>query len=111
MTARAKAASVPGMIGIHWWHFCAVWLRQGSMQIRRAPRRFASWHRVQKCRLATTGLDPQITISFASTTFSGSMPTDAPRVSAMPAVPADEQIVRSRSEAPSLWKKRRSIDA
>ena len=38
------------------------------------------------------------------------MPTEPPSVALMPALPADEQIVRSSSDAPSLWKKRRSID-
>ncbi len=45
--AIASAPSVPGITGIHWWHFSAVWLRHGSMITSLAPRRLASWQRLQ----------------------------------------------------------------
>ena len=38
------------------------------------------------------------------------MPTEPPSVALSPALPALEHSVRSSSEAPSLWKKRRSIE-
>ena len=75
-----------------------------------APRRFASCARVQKCRFEATELLPQITISRLSTTRSTSMPIAAPMTPTQPALPAVAQIVRSSSDAPSRWKKRRSIE-
>ncbi len=80
------------------------------MAMSLAPRRLASCARVQKCRLDVTGLLPQMTISLLCSNCSTSMPTDAPMTAAQPALPADAQIVRSSSDAPSRWKKRRSID-
>jgi len=38
------------------------------------------------------------------------MPTEPPSVALIPALPADEHSVRSRIDAPSRWKKRRSIE-
>ena len=54
---------------------------------------------------------PQIRISFASAKNSTRMPTLAPSVWTIASPPAMEQMVRSSSEAPNLWKKRRSIDS
>ena len=75
-----------------------------------APRRFASCARVQKCRLETIGLEPQMRMSRASSKRSGSMPKDPPRVSRNPSLPAEEQMVRSSSDAPRRWKKRLPMD-
>ena len=80
------------------------------MAITFAPRRFASCTRDQRCRLETIGFAPHSTISFASSKRSGSMPTEPPSVAFRPNLPAVEQSVRSRSDAPSLWKKRRSME-
>ena len=93
-----------------WWHLSAVALRYGSIATSRAPRRFASCARVQKCRFDAIGLLPQIRISLLFANCSKSMPIAAPIVAVQPALPADAQIVRSSSDAPSRWKKRRSID-
>ena len=111
MMPSASAASVPGSSAMCSWHFSAVALRYGSIAISFAPRRFASCARVQKCRFDVTGLLPQIRISLLSTYSSTSMPIDAPMTAAHPALPAAAQIVRSSSDAPRRWKKRRSIDA
>ena len=80
------------------------------MAISFAPRRLASCARIQKCRFDVTALLPQMTISLLSWNCSTSMPTDAPITAPQPALPAEAHIVRSSSEAPSRWKKRRSID-
>ncbi len=101
---------MPGSSATCWWHFSAVWLRQGSIATSFAPRRFASWQRDHRCRLETIGFEPQMRMSLASSKRSGSMPTEPPSVSFMPTLPADEQSVRSSRLAPSRWKKRRSID-
>jgi hypothetical protein len=61
--------------------------------------------------LDVIGLLPQITISRLFSYCSTSMPTEPPMAAAQPALPADAQIVRSSSDAPRRWKKRRSIDA
>ncbi len=65
-----------------------------------APRRFASCTRDQWCRFEMIGLEPQMRMSCASSTRSGSMPTLPPSVSLMPTLPADEHSVRSSSDAP-----------
>ena len=75
-----------------------------------APRRFASCARVQKWRLETIGLLPQIRIRRLRSNSSTSVPMAAPIVATQPALPAVAQIVRSSSDAPSRWKKRRSIE-
>ena len=75
-----------------------------------APRRFASCTRVHKCRLETTGLLPQMRISRLFSNCSTSVPIAAPIVATHPALPAVAQIVRSSSDAPRRWKKRRSIE-
>ena len=49
-------------------------------------------------------------MSFASSNLSGSMPNEPPSVISIPALPAEEQMVRSRREAPSLLKKRLPIE-
>ncbi|MNN80665.1 hypothetical protein D3C81_1974180 [compost metagenome] len=78
MIASASAPSVPG-IGAMWrWHFSAVSERYGSMATSVAPRRLASWARVQKWRFEAIGLPPQMMTSLASATYSMSMPTLAP---------------------------------
>jgi hypothetical protein len=61
--------------------------------------------------LETIGFEPQRRMSLASSKRSGSMPTEPPSVTCMPALPADEHSVRSSRLAPSRWKNRRSIDA
>ena len=75
-----------------------------------APRRFAACTRDQRCRFDTIGFAPHRMMSRASSKRSGSIPTEPPSVALRPNFPALEHSVRSRSEAPSLWKKRRSID-
>jgi hypothetical protein len=89
----------------------AVAVRYGSIATSRAPRRFACWAKVQKWRLDVMELVPQRRISFDSANRSTSMPTEPPRVYISPVLPADEQMVRSRCEAPSRLKKRAAIDS
>ena len=108
--ASASAASVPGSGARCSWHFSAVRLRYGSIAMSFAPRRLASCTRDHRCRLETIGFEPQIRISFASSKRSGSMPKEPPRVIFIPALPAAEQMVRSRRDAPSRLKKRRPIE-
>ena len=52
---------------------------------------------------------PQIKIKLDSAKNSTRMPTLPPRVWASPSAPADEQIVRSSSAAPSLLKNRAAM--
>ena len=52
---------------------------------------------------------PQIRMSCDSAKNSTFMPTLPPRVWISASAPADAQMVRSSCEAPSLWKKRRSM--
>src|SRR2546429_3171626 len=60
--------------------------------------------------VAVTGVQTCALPIFDSSKRSGSMPAEPPRVALRPNLPAVEQSVRSRSDAPSLWKKRRSIE-
>ena len=110
MRPSASAPSVPGIGAMCTWHFSAVALRYGSIATSFAPRRFASCARIQKCRFDAIALLPQITINRLLANCSTSMPTAAPIVAVQPALPADAQIVRSSSDAPRRWKKRRSIE-
>ena len=52
---------------------------------------------------------PQMRISFDSAKNSTFMPTLPPSVCVSASAPALEQIVRSSSEAPSLWKNRAAM--
>ena len=110
MMPSASAASVPGSGAMWASHLSAVTDRYGSMATSRAPRRRASCARVQKCRFEVIALHPQNRIRRLDTICSTSVPIDAPIVAVQPALPAVAQIVRSSSDAPSRWKKRRSID-
>ena len=56
------------------------------------------------------GLEPQMRMSFASSNLSGSMPSEPPSVISIPALPAEEQMVRSSRDAPSRLKKRLPIE-
>ena len=55
-------------------------------------------------------LVPQSRIIWAPPISSVSVPRLWPTVICMPTVPAIEQMVRSSSDAPNVWKKRRSIE-
>ena len=78
--ANAKAASVPGRNAMCSWHFSAVSLLRGSMQINLAPLRLASCAIRQKCKLLPTELLPQMMMSFDSAKNSTRMPILAPKV-------------------------------
>ena len=110
MMPSASAASVPGSGAIWTSHLSAVSDRYGSMATRRAPRRRASCARVQKCRFEVIALQPQNRMSRLDAICSTSVPMAAPIVATQPAFPAVAQMVRSSSDAPSRWKKRRSIE-
>jgi hypothetical protein len=56
----------------------------------------------------TAVFDPQLMMYRAWTVSSGSMNARVPSVTSLPATPAVAQMVRSRSDAPSRWKNRRS---
>src|SRR5688572_14043718 len=58
--------------------------------------------------LVTDVFEPQLTMYRAWTAASGSMAARVPSVRSQPAAPAVAQMVRSRSDAPSRWKNRRS---
>ncbi len=111
MIPSASAASVPGRIGIHSSHCCAVRVRMGSMQMIVAPFSRARSTNGQRCGLDVRVFVPQSSTRSQSGIDSASAPMLAPTVMRMPAPPHDEQIVRSSFDAPSVWKKRRSIDS
>src|SRR2546423_13555882 len=61
-----------------------------------------------KCMLVTDVFDPQLMMYRLWRTASGSSIARVPRVMSQPAAPAVAQMVRSSSEAPRRWKKRRA---
>ncbi len=98
---RARAASVPGRIGIHSSLRSAVLHLYGSMVTRRAPALRAWTIKAHKCTLVTLVFEPQLMMKREWTTVSGSITARVPSVMWQPAAPAVEQIVRSSNEAPS----------
>jgi hypothetical protein len=108
---RANAASVPGRIGMCSSHAAAVRVRSGSMQIVVAPFAFASRTNGQRWGLEVSVFVPHSRISFAAPIVSASVPMRVPYVTFSASLPALAQMVRSSSDAPMRWKKRRSIDS
>ena len=92
-------------------HATAVRVRSGSMQIVVAPFAFALRTNGQRCGFDVRVFVPQRRISFAWTMSSGSGAMRVPYVTLSASTPALAQIVRSSSDAPMRWKKRRSIDS
>jgi hypothetical protein len=78
------------------------------MTMSLAPFFFAASTKGQKWTLDETMLAPHAMMSFAFSTFSGSNPMVAPMTALYPSKPAEAQMVRSSSEAPSEAKRRRS---
>ena len=62
-----------------------------------------------RCTLVASTFEPQAMISLEWRNCSGSVPYRKPSVAIKPAPPAAEQMVRSSRDAPSRWKKRRSM--
>ena len=87
----------------------AVGLRNGSIAIRVAPCLRAAIIRLQRWLLVCAVFDPQLMISLHRSVAIGSAPNrPRPIVYSYPWTPAEAQIVRSSSDAPNRWKKRRS---
>ena len=106
----ASAASVPGSSARCTWHFSAVRLRYGSIAIslRAAALRLlhaAPQVQVGDDRIGAPDEDQPGILELLE--VGADRRADRRGVAALPAV---AQIVRSSSEAPSLWKKRRSIE-
>jgi hypothetical protein len=108
MMPSARAASVPGRMAIHQSLFCAVLHWYGSMVTILAPALRAWCMIVHRCMLVTLVLEPQLMRKRDCRAVSGSMTARVPSVISQPAAPAVAQMVRSSSDAPSRWKKRRS---
>ena len=107
--ASASAASVPGRMAMCSSQASAVRVRSGSMQIVFAPFAFALRTNGQRCGFAVSVFVPQRMISFAAPIVSGSVPMRVPYDAVNASLPADAQMVRSRSDAPMRLKNRAAI--
>ena len=99
----ASAASVPGS-GVRCSSATrAVRLRKGSTTTSRAPARRASRIFRHRCGAVDIGFQPQATIMRAWCQRSGSTSGERPIVRSTPRTPAEAQIVRTSSLAPSAF--------
>jgi hypothetical protein len=90
----------------------AILMRLGSTTTILAPSRRAALRIGVRWRFDHVTLLPQAIASFECRTCSGAMPGVVPKVPSQAWVRMPPQSgERSRSEAPSLWKKRRSMEA
>ena len=100
ISPRASAASVPGRGATCSSHRSAVGDRSGSMQTTCAPAARASLTYFHTWMPVDSGLAPQMTISRAAGSVSGSMQTWPPRVAFAAARQAAVQMVVSSRDVP-----------
>ena len=109
--AQARITSVPGRSARCRSACSATLVRLGSTTTSFPPRRRAMLMTGIRCRFDHVTLFPQAMISRESPICSGGMPGTGPKVPSQASVRIPPHSgFRSSRVAPSLWKKRRSME-